>query len=393
MSRTVLLTSRAGLMASGIVAAATPAIIQASAARLLPLPAQGVLALALTVSAFLGQVVTAAAVETPLAARAPLDRIVLPREVAIAGLIGAALFTWRESGVVADWVGLPLLSIALLWGRTSCIVHGRARREISAASIQGVLLVGGFAAAMLQPSFAFPLLALAAAAGIALRTDWVASVRGMDLSGGGRWRWIVGETTATGLLQPLVNGILLAALGPAGSVGYRIVATVSGGLEPIISFARTRLLVRHTRIDLVVSALAGTIAIAVAIVSATSGLLAALFGSGWSSALLVPLIIACSWRLTTLATTVPFASLRRSGRARLVFWLRLTSTGIYFALGVTAAFFQSVQVVFAAYAAAELLTFALYTIASRRVRAAHDSGEARVERALRTDPTMKAATQ
>ncbi|MGT2425286.1 hypothetical protein [Amnibacterium kyonggiense] len=239
----------------------------------------------------------------------------------------------------------------------------------------------------------FPVLAAAAAAGIALRTDWKASVTVLDLRGDGRWRWIVGETFATGMLQPVVNGILLAALGPAGSVGYRIVATVSGGLEPIISFARTRLLVRHTALDLVISGAAALTAAGVAVALGASGVLGALFGAGWTTTLLLALATACFWRLSTLATTVPFAAMRRSGRARTVFWLRLTSTAVYFLLGVSAAFLRSVEWVFLAYAAAEVTTFVLYASVNRRISIAATRPSAAMVRDTQTGRIRAIATQ
>ena len=49
------------------------------------------------------------------------------------------------------------------------------------------------------------------------------------------------ETAVVGAVQPAITSLVLTTIGPAASVAFRVVSTVSGALEPIIAYGRYRL--------------------------------------------------------------------------------------------------------------------------------------------------------
>jgi len=91
------------------------------------------------------------------------------------------------------------------------------------------------------------------------------------------------------------------------------------------------------------------------------------FGSAWTgSATLLPLLLACAWRAASLATTIPFAALRRAGEVRLVTGLRAAVSVLTFALAAIGLSLHSLSAVFLGLLAAELASAVVYETARRR---------------------------
>jgi len=98
-----------------------------------------------------------------------------------------------------------------------------------------------------------------------------------------------------------------------------------------------------------------------------TGVFAFVFGEAWTeSATLVPLLLACAWRAASLATTIPFAALRRAGEVRLVTGLRAAVSVLTFALAALGLAAQSLSAVFLGLLAAELASAVVYEVARRR---------------------------
>ncbi len=64
--------------------------------------------------------------------------------------------------------------------------------------------------------------------------------------------WVTAETAVVGAVQPAITSIVLVTMGPAASVGFRVISTVSNALEPIIAYGRFRLLAHGHHGELVI---------------------------------------------------------------------------------------------------------------------------------------------
>ena len=179
--------------------------------------------------------------------------------------------------------------------------------------------------------------------------------------------WVIADTAITGVIYPLLNTMILAFLGSADAVLFTSIATVSGLLAIPLNFMRLRLLKEHSTLDIVVSAGSVLAAVVVLLVLELSGVFGFIFGSAWDeSATLVPLLLACAWRAASLATTLPFAALRRMGEVRLLTGLRAAVSVLTFALAAAGLAAQSLSAVFVGLFLAELLSAVVYEAARRR---------------------------
>jgi hypothetical protein len=169
------------------------------------------------------------------------------------------------------------------------------------------------------------------------------------------------------VIYPLLNAMILAFLGSTDAVLFTSIATVSGLLAIPLNFMRLRLLKEHSRLDIVVSAASVVAAVLVLLVLESIGALGFLFGSTWTqSATLVPLLLACAWRAASLATTIPFAALRREGAVRLVTGLRAMVSIVTFGLAALGLALNSLPAVFLGLLIAELASALIYEVARRR---------------------------
>lgn len=359
-------------LAGGAALAAIPAATIAIAARLFPTQQQGWIAVAVLVATFAGQLVAAAVVESRLGSAETDRRVTVPRWLAIAGVAASVLVAIIPANAVMLIIGLPVMLAALEVGRQVAIAERLDRREFGASVLVGLGALGGVAAAIVHLDWALAPLALGIAGATVLRALPVAHapsaphpiVR----------RWIVADTALTGAVIPLLNTVILGLLGANDAILFTAVSTASGVLAIPLNFMRARLLKEHSRLDIVASAIAVCGGFAVLVTLHFTGVLGAFFGPVWTvQSATAALLVACAWRAASLATSVPFAALRRLGRARLVAVLRAGVSALTFALavgglavGAASGLVGGLVGAFAGLLAAELLSAVAYEVARRR---------------------------
>ena len=357
-------------LAGGVSLAVIPAATLSISSRVFTLAENGVIAVAIMVATFVGQLTFAAVVESRLSSHTTERRVTFPLWLAALALLAAVVLAVNDTNVVALCIGLPILVASLEVGRGVSVAERLDRREVWASvAVGGGALAGVLAAFSGAPWALIPLLL-----GIFVAT----AVRCLPVSHRASrphtsaMVWVVADVGITGIVFPLINTLILFVLGPIGAVLFTAISTVSGLLAIPINFLRLRLLKEHSRLDLWVSVGSLLIAVVALLIFEFAGFFSLLFGAAWSmEATLVPLVVACAWRAASLAPTLPFTALRRMGLARWVTILRAGASIIAFALASTALLTLNIVWIFAALLLAELLSGLIYEIARRRaVRAA-----------------------
>ncbi|MBC7442627.1 MAG: hypothetical protein H7311_08925 [Ramlibacter sp.] len=349
----------------GVSLAVIPAATVAISSRLFSRPEQGVIAVAVMVATFAGQLTFAVVLESRLSSAATERRVVFPLWLAGLALVAALVISLNPTNPVVLCLGLPLLIAALEVGRGVSVAERLDLREIWASVAVGLGALGGVAAAFTGQDWALiPLVA-----GIALAT----LVRCLPVTHRASrpepavMGWVVADTAITGVIYPLLNAMILTLIGPGDAVLFTAIATVSGLLAIPLNFMRLRLLKEHSRLDIVVSAGAVLAAVVVLVVLERTGVLGFIFGGVWtSSAAILPLVLACGWRAASLATTIPFAALRRMGEVRLLTGLRAAVSAMAFALAGVGLALHSLSAVFLGLLLAELASAVVYELARRR---------------------------
>ncbi|BBX17973.1 hypothetical protein CRI77_22025 [Mycolicibacterium duvalii] len=366
------LVETAAQIAAGLALAAFPAFYLAVFARIAPIERQGFLALSLAIGAYVAAMLSAWVVESRLATPDADHRVALPWWMTLISVASGALLIIGPAVPPAPvlLIGVVGLMSGLLMGRSVGVVTGRWQLEAGAAALLLTACGAALLLARAQDDNSVRVLALGATAAIVARL-W----RAPRYAGSGmppdlrRAAWVTGETAAVGVVQPALQAIVLVLLGPAASVGFRVISTVSGALEPILAYGRMRLLAHGSRNEIVL--VAGTFVTGVAVIFGAEflGVWSAVFGPAWDDVVIVALLLACLWKGSMLVSTVPFAALRRAGRTALVFWIRCGSTLIYLIFGVSfLLIFRSYTAAFAAFLLAEVLSFALYYYGFTRTR-------------------------
>ncbi|WP_104171404.1 MULTISPECIES: hypothetical protein [unclassified Cryobacterium] len=354
----------------GVSLAVIPAATVAISSRLFSRPEQGVIAVAVMVATFAGQLTFAVVLESRLSSAATDRRVVFPLWLAGLALVAAVVIALNATNPVVLCLGLPLLIAALEVGRGVSVAERLDLREIWASIAVGLGALAGVAAAFTGQDWALiPLVA-----GIALATP----VRCLPVTHRASrpepavMSWVVADTAITGVIYPLLNVMILTLIGPGGAVLFTAIATVSGLLAIPLNFMRLRLLKEHSRLDIVVSAGAVVAAVVVLMMLELTGVLGFIFGGVWTgSAAVLPLVLACGWRAASLATTIPFAALRRMGEVRLLTGLRAAVSVMAFVLAGIGLALNSLSAVFLGLLIAELASAVVYELARRRrVRAA-----------------------
>lgn len=349
----------------GVSLAVIPAATISISSRLFSVEEQGFLAVAVLVATFAGQLTFAVVVEARLSSAATERRVVFPLWLAALSVVTAAVIAILPPNAVVLAVGLPILIAALEVGRGVSVAERLDRREIAASIAVGSgALVGVLAGFAGQEWALIPLVV-----GIAVAT----CIRCLPVSHRASrpepavMGWVIADTAITGVIYPLLNTMILAFLGSADAVLFTSIATVSGLLAIPLNFMRLRLLKEHSGLDIVVSAASVVAAVVALLVLEFVGAFGFIFGSAWTeSATLVPLLLACAWRAASLATTIPFAALRRAGAVRLLTGLRAIVSVITFALAAIGLALGSLAAVFLGLLVAELSSALVYEVARRR---------------------------
>lgn len=351
-------------LAGGASLAVIPAATVAIAARLFPTNEQGNIAVAVTLATYTGQITSALLVEATLSTVGSQRRVTFPRWLGVLALAAAVAVIVAPPQWLLLALALPIWSAALEVGRNVSVAEHLDRREfVAAAAVGGGALVGVLAALAGQHWALIPL-----AAGIATAT--LVRLRPVghraDQPSRHALGWVTADTAITGVVAPLLNLVILGVLGPTDAVVFTAIATVSGLLAIPLNFMRVRLLKHHSPVDIVVTA--GAIAAAIIALLAVEliGGFGWFFGEAWRhTATLVPLLLACAWRAASLATTLPFAALRRRGAVRLVTGLRALVSLLTFALAGIGLAWHGLAAVFIGLLIAELSSALCYEIARR----------------------------
>ena len=363
----------------GVSLAVIPAATVSISSRLFSVEEQGLVAVAVLFATFAGQLTFAVVVESRLSSAATERRVVFPLWLAAISVVTALVLAIVPPNAVVLAIGLPILVAALEVGRGVSVAERLDRREIVASiAVGGGALVGVLAAFADQRWALVPLVAGIAVATVirCLPVTHRASRPEPAVMG-----WVVADTAITGAVYPLLNTMILAFLGSADAVLFTSIATVSGLLAIPLNFLRLRLLKEHSRLDIVVSAASVLAAVLVLLALELSGALGFVFGAAWTdSATLLPLLLACAWRAASLATTIPFAALRREGAVRLLTGLRAIVSVLTFVLAAAGLALGSLPAVFLGLLVAELASALVYESARRR----------RLERAMREAATADA---
>ena len=349
----------------GVSLAVIPAATVSISSRLFTVDEQGFLAVAVLFATFAGQMTFAVVVESRLSSAATERRVVFPLWLAAISVITALVLAVVPPNAVLLAIGLPILVAALEVGRGVSVAERLDRREIAASIAVGVGALAGVLAGFAEQQWALvPLVA-----GIAIAT----CIRCLPVTHRASrpepavMGWVVLDTAITGVVYPLLNTMILALLGSADAVLFTSIATVSGLLAIPLNFLRLRLLKAHSGLDILVSAASVVGSVLVLLVLELTGAFAFVFGSAWTtSATIVPLLLACGWRAASLATTIPFAALRRDGAVRLVTGLRAAVSVLTFALAGLGLAFGSLPAVFLGLLVAELASALVYEVARRR---------------------------
>ncbi|HEU5222616.1 MAG TPA: hypothetical protein VFU07_02915 [Candidatus Lumbricidophila sp.] len=327
-------------IAGGVALAVIPAASVSIAARLFDPAGQGLVAVAVLVAMFVGQLAFAILVESRLSSVGTGRRVVFPRWLAIVGIGVAVILAAMPPSPWMLAIGLPVLVAALEVGRGVSIAEHLDQRELIASVCVGGGALIGVLLGLVHSRWAVAALVIGIAVACVVRAMPVphtASPADERVRG-----WVVADTALTGVVLPLVSVLILGALGPIDTVRFTAISTVSGLLAIPLNFMRVRLLKAHSTLDIVVTSTAVAAAVVVLLIANLAGAFGWVFGSAWDPAVLtIPLLIACAWRAASLLTTVPFAALRRAGAARLVTVLRGVVSLLTFGLAVTGVWFGS----------------------------------------------------
>ena len=352
-------------LVGGVSLAVIPAATVSISSRVFAIQEQGWIAVAVLIGTFFGQVTFAVVVESRLSSAGTDRRVTFPLWLAGLSVLTAIVIAIEYQNAVVLCVGLPILLASLEVGRGVSVAERLDIRELWAAVAVGAgALTGVLAAFAGQLWGLIPLVT-----GIVIATI----IRSLPVSHKASrpeprvMAWVVADVSITGGIYPLLNATILALLGPVPAVLFTSISTVSGLLAIPLNFMRLRLLKQHSTLDIVVSAVSVVGAIVVIFVCEFLGVFEFIFAQAWTlEATVVPLFIACLWRAASLATTIPFAALRRMGQAKLLTVLRASVAVVTFAGALAVITLNSLSWIFAVLLIGELLQALLYEIARRR---------------------------
>lgn len=358
-------------LVGGVSLAAIPAATLSISSRLFTIEEQGAIAVAVMVAAFAGQLTFAAVIESRLSSAATERRVTFPLWLAALSVLTAIVVAFNLQNAVVLCIALPVLLASLEVGRGVSVAERLDIREMWAAIFVGVGALGGVLAAFAGFTWALMPLVL----GIVVATG----IRSLPVSHKASrpeprvMAWVMADVAITGGVYPVLNLVIFTLLGPVASVLFTAISTVSGLLAIPLNFLRLRLLKEHSRLDILVSSAAVGVALIAIAICEVLGVFGFIFDAAWTfEATAVALSIACLWRAASLATTIPFAALRRMGEAKLLTILRAIVALLTAAAALLVLQLNELSAVFVVLLAGELLQAVVYEIARRR-RTAHRS--------------------
>ncbi|AMB57847.1 hypothetical protein [Microterricola viridarii] len=352
-------------LVGGVSLAAIPAATISISSRIFTIQEQGAIAVAIMVATFAGQLTFAAVVESRLSSAATERRVTFPLWLAALSILTALVLAFNYQNAVLLCIALPVLLASLEVGRGVSVAERLDVREIWAAISVGVGALVGVLAGFANLDWALLPLVL----GIVVATG----IRSMPVEHRASrpeprvMAWVVTDVAITGGVYPVLNAVILALLGPVQAVLFTSISTVSGLLAIPLNFLRLRLLKEHSRLDIVISAAAVLVALLAIGVAEALGVFGFLFGEAWTlSATALALTLACLWRAASLATTIPFAALRRMGEAKLLTLLRGAVAIVTAIAALLVLQLNELSLVFVVLLCGELLQAVVYEAARRR---------------------------
>ncbi|MDU7486277.1 MAG: hypothetical protein E7K80_11270 [Cutibacterium avidum] len=350
-------------IASAGMAAVIPIGVLSGAGSTYDRTSVGQLAVQLAVIAYVAQVTGAVLVEAPLFGKTG-HRPQLPTVLYLAGFVGCGVWATGAGHLAVATVGLFLMLPSLECARAAAVLQGGWQREL----VVGIVLFASVVLVLiLKNGMVLHMgVAVAAAIAIAIRMPWHWT-RFQPIHGA-QW-WVVAETAIVGLIQPVALKLAYHGLGPDAATGLKFVMAIANVLSPVLYFLRLRLLDRHSRADVTLSALLIAIASGAILALQACDVLRFALGPGWDTVTTVMLVVSLIWKFVTVVSTIPFTTLRRLGRGATVLVLRSLTTiayigGVLIALAVQ----PTTTGVLCAFVLAETASCALFEIAYVRAK-------------------------
>jgi len=362
-------------LVGGVSLAVIPAATLSIASHTFTTAQQGAISVVITASTFVSQLVFAAVIESRLSSPATARRVVFPRWLAGLSIVAALAVGVFPSQPVALCVSLPVLLTSLEVARGVSVAERLDSREAIAAILVGAGALAGVVVSYLGGGWGLVPLVTGVAGATLVRSIRVPH-QAVPPQPGIRG-WVIADVAITGVIYPALNTLILLLIGPVGAVLFAAISTVSGLLAIPLNFLRLRLLKAHSALDIWISAAAVALATIAIGVLEVSGLLGFIFRGSWTiPATALALAVACLWRAASLATTLPFAALRRAGRVRLLTVLRGACALATFVAGAASVSLHSLTAVFVVLLVGELTQAACYEVARRRVLAKPEGSRA-----------------
>jgi hypothetical protein len=349
----------------GVSLAAIPAATLSISSHTFTTAQQGYVSVVITASTLISQLAFAVVVESRLSSPLTERRVTFPRWLGAISLLAALAVIVQFTSPIVLCFALPVLLSSLEVGRGVSVAEHLDHREVWAAILVGLGALGGIGVAYLGgPWGLVPLVVGVAAASVvrSLAVPHHASRRQAGVTG-----WVVTDVAITGIIYPALNSVILLFIGPIGAVLFAAISSVSGLLAIPLNFVRLRLLKAHSSLDIWIGGAAVALAIVVIGILEFTGVLGFVFEGSWTiGATVAALTIACLWRAASLATTLPFAALRRAGHVRLLAVLRGCCAAATFLGGLAVLPLHSLTAVFLVLLLGELTQATTYEIARRR---------------------------
>jgi hypothetical protein len=350
----------------GVSLAAIPAATLSISSHTFTTAQQGYVSVTITASTFISQLAFAVIIESRLGSPLTERRVVFPRWLALLSLLAAAAVVVQSANPIVLCIALPVLLSSLEVGRGVSVAERLDHREFGAAVLVGVGVLGGIAVAYLGGAWGLIPLVSGIAAATVLRSFPVSHAASRRQPG--ITRWVVTDVAITGIIYPALNALILLLIGPTGSVLFAAISSVSGLLAIPLNFVRLRLLKANSVLDIWVGSFAVLLAMVAIAVLELTGILGFVFHGSWTiQVTAVALTIACLWRAASLATTLPFAALRRAGHVKLLAVLRGCCALATLIAGLAVIPTRSLTVIFLVLLLGELTQAMAYEVARRRV--------------------------
>lgn len=351
-------------LASGVALAAMPTAVLAVSSHVFSITDQALLVVAVSIATLVGQLLSAVTVESELAAGFKPETLGTPRWLVIVALIAAVAMAIAPTSVWVVGIAAAPVFAALETGRVASVAAHRDRREMQASLMFLGSLAVAVGLAMAGQTWAFTVIALGAAFVVVWRAlpTW-ATQRPHAATSTRSWLGI--DALAAGITFPLVTSLTLALAGAEVTAVFGMVASVSAIAALPGSYLKMRLLGEHSRHEILLASAAGIAATVVLLAVQELGLINLVFGQSWSLGVTIALLaVASVWRLVSLVTVIPFASLRRHGRVRRMVPVRFIGAGV--TVGLVALIAPAgALAVFVVLAVTELATASGYWLADR----------------------------